>query len=74
MDLIHVLIALFAITLVPESNPITTWPDLKEALETYAQSLSRQRIYDSIRSDTPQNGWTLTANDMSNKFRELLNK
>ena len=74
VDLIRVLRELFDITLRPDSKPVITWPDLKEACETYEQSPSRRHIHKSICSYTSQDGWILTANDLSNKLRELLNK
>ncbi|KAN0138278.1 hypothetical protein V8E53_003741 [Lactarius tabidus] len=74
VDLIRVLKELFNITLRPDAKLTTTWPDLQEALETYARSPSLQHIHKSICSYTPQDGWFLTANDLTNKLRELLNK
>jgi len=74
VDLIRVLRELFDITLRPDTMLTPTWPDLKEAFEIYEQSPSRRIIHKSIRSYTPQGGWIPTANDLSNKLRELLNK
>ncbi|KAF8269279.1 hypothetical protein EI94DRAFT_1799447 [Lactarius quietus] len=73
VDLIRVLRELFDITLRPDALT-TTWPDLKEALESYDRSPSRRHIHKSILSYTPHDGWILTAKDLSNKLRELLNK
>jgi len=74
VDLIRVLRELFDITLRPDAELTTTWPDLKEAFETYERSPSRRHIHKSICSYTPQDGWILTAKDLTNKLRELLNK
>ena len=74
VDLIRVLRELFDITLRPNAELTTNWSDLKEAFETYQRSPSRQYIHKSICSYTPHDGWILTANDLTNKLRELLNK
>jgi hypothetical protein len=74
VDLIRVLRELFDITLRPGSNLATTWPDLKEAFETYEQSPSRRYIHESICSNTPRDGWMVTASDIRKKVRELLVK
>lgn len=74
VDLIRVLRELFDITLRPDAELTTTWRDLQEAFETYERSPSRRHIHKSICSYTPHDGWILTANDLTNKLRELLNK
>jgi len=74
VDLIRVLRELFDITLRPDSKLTPTWPDLREAFETYERSTSRRHIHESICSSIPPDGWTLTANDISNGLRELANK
>jgi len=74
VDLIRVLSELFNTTLRPDAKLTTTWPDLKVAFETYERSPSRRRIHKSICSSIPPDGWTLTANDISNGLRELANK
>ncbi len=73
VDLISVMRELFIITLV-ESPGTLTWVHLQRAFEKYArQSGSYQRIHESIRSNTMQDGQTLTADDIRRKVRELLN-
>jgi len=74
VDLIRVLRELFDITLRPDAELTTNWPDLKEAFETYERSPSRRQIHTSIRSYTQRDGWILTPNDIHNKLRELVNK
>jgi len=74
VDLIRVLRELFDITLRPGSNLATTWPDLKEAFETYERSPSRRQIHRSICTNTPQDGWIVTPTDIRTKLRELLEK
>ena len=74
MDLIRVLREFFDITLRPDSQLTATWPNLKEACVAYEESPSRRHIHKTICSYTGQDGWILTANDLSDKLRELLNK
>ncbi|KAI9463259.1 hypothetical protein BJY52DRAFT_74397 [Lactarius psammicola] len=72
VDLISVLRELFDITLRPELALTTTWTELQEAFETYERSFSRQRIHNSISSETPRGEQMLTADGISRKVRELL--
>jgi len=74
VDLIRVLRELFDITLRPGQNLAITWPDIKEAFETYERSPSRRQIHKSICSMTPQDGWIVTPSDIRAKLRELLEK
>jgi hypothetical protein len=74
VDLICVLRELFIISIKPGSRLTTTWPDIREAFETYLLCPSRQHIHRGIYSYTSQNGWSLTAYDIGKKLHELLDK
>ncbi len=49
-----------------------TWVHLQKAFEDYGLSNSPKRVHESIRSNTTQDGQTLTAEDFRTKVRELL--
>jgi hypothetical protein len=72
MDLIHVLRELFDITLRPELVLSITWMEIREAFEAYERSGSRQRIHRNICSQIAGDEKTLTADDISQKIRGLL--
>ena len=74
VDLIRVLRELFDFALRPGSKLTIAWSDVREALETYARSPSRQDIHRSICSNALQDGWIVTASDVGKKLRELLEK
>jgi hypothetical protein len=72
VDLISVLRELFDLTLQPNKSLATTWQELKEAFEAYERSPSRQHIHNSICSKPAQGEQTMTADDMTEKVRDLV--
>ncbi|KAH9168574.1 hypothetical protein EDB89DRAFT_2231792 [Lactarius sanguifluus] len=70
-NLIGVLRELFDITLRPDLALTTTWKELQVAFESYERSYSRQRIHNSIYSNTMQ-GQQMTVDDISRMIGELL--
>ncbi|KAI9432389.1 hypothetical protein H4582DRAFT_2131814 [Lactarius indigo] len=71
VDLVGVLRELFDITLRPDLALTTTWKELQVAFESYERSYSRQRIHNSIYSNTTH-GQQMTVDDISRMVRELL--
>jgi hypothetical protein len=72
VDLIRVLIELFDITPRPELALTTTWTELRGAFEAYEQSQARRGIHKRMCAKTLQGKNALTAEDIGNKVRELL--
>ena len=70
VNLIRVLKELFEITLRPELALSITWKELREALEAYERSHSRQRIHREIYSKTVE-GDPLTGDGISRKVKDL---
>ncbi|KAH8979492.1 hypothetical protein EDB86DRAFT_3248366 [Lactarius hatsudake] len=73
VDLVGVLRRLFYITLRPDLALTTTWKELQVALESYERSHSRQRIHNSIYSNTMR-GQQMTVDDVSRMMSELLSE
>ena len=71
VDLIRVLRELFDITLRPDLALATGWTELQAAFEAYERSHSRLRIHKRICTKSGQDE-TLSADDISQKVRELL--
>ncbi|KAH9022715.1 hypothetical protein EDB84DRAFT_1678396 [Lactarius hengduanensis] len=71
VDLVGVLRELFDITLRPDLALTTTWKELQAAFESYERSNSRQRIHNSIYSNTMR-GQQMTVDDISRMISELL--
>ncbi|KAH9052348.1 hypothetical protein EDB87DRAFT_1658624 [Lactarius vividus] len=71
VDLVGVLRELFDITLRPDLALTTTWKELQVAFESYERSYSRQRIHNSIYSNTTE-GQQMTVDDISRMVSELL--
>jgi hypothetical protein len=72
VDLIRVLRELFDLTLRPDLALTVTWTELREALEAYEQSLSRQRIHKIICSKITRDEQILTADGIGRMVRDLL--
>ncbi|KAH8986799.1 hypothetical protein EDB86DRAFT_3245998 [Lactarius hatsudake] len=64
VDLVGVLRELFDITLRPDLALTPTWKELQAAFESYERSYSRQRIHNSIYSNTMR-GQQMTVDNMS---------
>ncbi|KAH9168560.1 hypothetical protein EDB89DRAFT_2245147 [Lactarius sanguifluus] len=64
VDLVGVLKELFDVTLKPDLALTPTWKELQMAFEVYERSYSRQRIHNSIYSDTTQ-GQQMTVEHIS---------
>ncbi|KAH9033826.1 hypothetical protein EDB85DRAFT_1890099 [Lactarius pseudohatsudake] len=73
VDLVSVLRELFDITLRPDLALTTTWKELQVAFESYERSYSRQRIHNSIYSNTMW-GQQMTVDDVSRMIGELLSE
>ncbi|KAH9054706.1 hypothetical protein EDB87DRAFT_1825086 [Lactarius vividus] len=71
VDLVGVLRELYDITLRPDLALTTTWKELQVAFESYERSYSRQRIHNSIYSNTTE-GQQMTVDDISRMVSELL--
>ncbi|KAH9058928.1 hypothetical protein EDB83DRAFT_2675655 [Lactarius deliciosus] len=73
VDLVGVLRELFDITLRPDLALTPTWKELQAAFESYERSYSRQRIHNSIYSNTMR-GQQMTVDNMSRMISKLLSE
>ena len=72
VDLICILKGLFNLTIAPCLTLTTTWTELEVVFKNYAQSPSRQRIYEIICSIPTRYEQSLTVDDIRREVCELL--